>query len=936
MDSRTTRTLLLLAAGLVVAVVAGLLLYTRDTDGNAAGGAPAASATPTVVTTMPELPAGCPSFLASYRLDDRPRSLVARPSTIEIQASDCAVAAWADLPVEDLGLTIAWQLQPPDGPRDLEVMLPADRSAGGLAWRGTVVYPDPGVWEPVFRLGAIEERAGYVEVLDADLDLSERPGLPVTAMTLPLTVVDAAGRPVTTWAATQSDGIGWLRNGANADAARAVWVQQRGRETWVVAGDLDTAEVTPLLEVRADPAPRLTSAPDGRAVVIVELARGDAPMRVRLVRHDLTTIALSSMLDPDRTSHPSVSWAPDAQTLVVVGEALHVLNDDGTTRFSSPEGSRNHATVTWAADSRSALVMLDRTGSHGAPTQRLVRVDLDAGTVQTVLDYGGGIGRGFYGHPASISPDGTRIAFTWVDTTADRAPRLAVLPADQPFAPSLAAATVVSIPSPLVPQDPSYIASPQWSPDGQWIAFVMTERAGDGDPPIVSRVALVHAESGERRELSPARGGFYIDVVWLPDGSGIAAQRLSAIQSHGGTSSVDVFDVSSGAVAHTYDGAGLSVATGDEQLIAVAGELVATSGAGPRTLLRPTGVASFSAVVPSPDDRYIGVLGSVGSAHTVGAVARDGSGHELLGAIERGPSYPAAWREGAVLAPDSGGAWAWLSLEGESSEPLPLPSEASTDSAAGRHASLAIAPDGRQVAYWTWVHADDPLPRLTVLDTETDATRLIEVPLQRPDPTSRGPLAWTPEGDRLALVDGQTLITVDLVSGDSQTVDLTRAGVRDAPPLPGAVAFIWDESGQYVDIVWGRQLWRVDPPVGTATATTSSPSPGGWWGAVALTRSPDGSMLAAGTPFGVFVQEDDGTWRRISRVAVAPQQRALVWSPDGTTIAYAAEGGRGILVAAVDGSDVYELVTTWSGGALLALSWLPDGRIVYGVLIQGI
>jgi len=931
------RALLLVLGGVLTAVLLIVLRYPRDADDDTPLDAPEGSATP--AAALPALPAGCQSFLASYRLDDLSPSTVGRASPIEVHASDCAVATFAGIPIERLSLTIAFRQQAPDGPSHLEVVLPAEHSAEGLIWRGEVVYSEPGVWEPTFHLGAIEELAGYVEVLDTDLDLAERPGLPLPAMTLPLTVIDAVDGAVTTWDASQSNGIGWLRGEAGA-AARAVWVQQRDGASWVVAGNTDTGEVTSLLEVRADPSPQLIAAPDGSAVVVVEIAHAGAPTRIRMVRHDLAPVVdLSAAVDTTAGSYPGVSWSPDASVLLMFGEELHVLNSDGTERFSSPEGSRHAPVVTWAPDSASALVMLDILGPHGAPTQRLVRVDLDTGTVEAMLDYGAGIERGFYGNPLAISPDGTRVAFTWVDTTDERVLRLAMLPIDEPFSSDINAAAVISIPVPAPALLRSYLASPVWSPDGEWIAFVTTTPDDQGGDTFASRVSVVNADSGDVREVHRAPAGYYVGSAWSPDGTAIFAQRLSAIESHGGTSNLDVIDASTGAVVRTHAAATLSVTFGEDQLLLAPGEILATGGIeSPRTLLRAERLVSYSPILASPDGGQVAVLGLPGAVHTIAAIDLDGSADEVLGTFERGPTYPAGLRGvEAVLAPDSSGIWTWLPLGGGAPERLPLPPEATADAMAGRYASLGLAPDHRQAAYWTWLHADDPLPRLTILDIATGTTRLIDVPLERPDAASRGPIGWSPSADRIAFADGgRTLMTVDLASGSSHAIDLAEAGVRDAPPLPGVVAFSWDTDGAHIDLVWGRQLWRVDLAARTAVETAPAPLPGGWWGNVVLTRSPDGSLLAAGTPFGVFVQNDGGAWRRISRAGVAPQQSALLWSSDGSQIAYAADGGPGIVVAAVDGGEAYELVTAWPGAQLLALSWLADGRLAYGVLVQGI
>ena len=911
---------------LVVLALSGIIGSGPSADDGHSPGSPVAVATP------PPLPVDCRTFMASYRLDSHPPKAGQGAGSAEIHASTCAVAAFAGTPLEALALTIEARLEAPGGPLNVSSAFVAERTADGLVWRGEITYPQPGIWEPTFRIAGVETRGGYVQVLDADLDLTPRPGLPSPAMTLPLTVVntDGSGEAVT-WEVVQSDGTGWLRGEREGDPARPVWVQQRDGANWLVSSDVATREVTPLFEVRANPT--LIAAPDGRAIVVVEIARPEATTRIRLFNAANGALTdLSSAVEPSAGTFPGVSWSPDASTVLLVGRELRVLNSDGSLRFSSPEGSKSPTAFEWATDSSFALVELHRTGDHGAPSQRLVRVDRRTSTVQTMLDYGNGIERAFYGNPVAISPDGRHVAFTWVGTSPGRMLHLAVLPADQPFGSDIATKALVSRAAPSAPsQERSWIAAPAWSPDGRRVAFATASTGAPGTARGVTGVHIVDVQTGDVREITRAPSGYYVGpVAWSSDNAVLFAYRLSSVESHGGTSSVDVVDVTTGATVQTITGA-LGTA-GDLRLFSAPGHLYAARGGRLRTLLNEPRMGGYLFVAASPDARRVAVLGLPGPVHTIAAIAPDGTGRESLGTIERGATFPAALRgTDAVLAPVNG-TWAWWSLAGAAPQAIPLPAGVA-DTSDGITEALTLAPDGQKAAYWLRVTPDDQRPRLAKADIEAGTAMLIDVQLQRPG----GSIVWSRTSDRFAFSDGpRTLVIVDAASGATRAIDLAAAGVVEAPPLPGVVALAWDVRGERINLVAGRQLWRLDLATGKATKGGALPSPGGWWGEVTLSRSPDGKTLAAGTPFGVFVQQDDGTWKRISRAGVGEFQSPLVWSPDGSQVAYASRGITGIVVARADGTGAYELVSPWPSGPLRVLSWLPDGRVAYAVLLQGV
>jgi Tol biopolymer transport system component len=167
---------------------------------------------------------------------------------------------------------------------------------------------------------------------------------------------------------------------------------------------------------------------------------------------------------------------------------------------------------------------------------------------------------------------------------------------------------------------------------------------------------------------------------------------------------------------------------------------------------------------------------------------------------------------------------------------------------------------------------------------------------------------WSPDGNRIAVVEGHRVLVLDPFSGQTRTV-LDEDGV--AAPT-------WAPDSKRLALLRG-------PDVLTIGADGSNPSPilVPFFGQISwLAWSPDGARLAYGTSgmlrtIGIGGDDDEP-------LVTATELGDPAWSPDGKRIAYRDDSR--LRVVPVSGGDPVDLTRT--GGA--EPDWSPDGReVVY-------
>ncbi len=167
---------------------------------------------------------------------------------------------------------------------------------------------------------------------------------------------------------------------------------------------------------------------------------------------------------------------------------------------------------------------------------------------------------------------------------------------------------------------------------------------------------------------------------------------------------------------------------------------------------------------------------------------------------------------------------------------------------------------------------------------------------------------WSPDGNRIAVVDGHRVLVLDPISGQTRTV----------LDQEGAAGPTWAPDSRRLALLRGPDVLTLAIDGGDPTQI---PVP--FLGQISwLAWSPDGARLAYGTSgmlrtIGIGGDDDEP-------LVTATELGDPAWSPDGKRIAYRDDGRLRIIPAA--GGDPVDLTRT--GG--VEPDWSPDGReVVY-------
>ncbi len=253
---------------------------------------------------------------------------------------------------------------------------------------------------------------------------------------------------------------------------------------------------------------------------------------------------------------------------------------------------------------------------------------------------------------------------------------------------------------------------------------------------------------------------------------------------------------------------------------------------------------------------------------------------------------------------------------------VPLPGRADS-----RRFDLALAPDGRYLAYVDAAGPTSQVSRLFLVQLETGEALAISDGL-----TNDWSPTWSTDGRTLYFVSSRggsmdlwrQPLTDDLRPNGEPTRLTTGVGMRQAAFSPDADVLAYSKGRRIANV------WRI--PI-------LADRPASWADAEQLTFdealvehldvSPDGARIVlstdrAGNPDLWVLSTADGQMRQLT--SDATPEWGPAWSPDGTDVAYYAyrSGNRDIWITPADGGPPRQITT--DGATDWYPAWSPDGR----------
>ena len=653
------------------------------------------------------------------------------------------------------------------------------------------------------------------------------------------------------------------------------------------------------------------------------------------------------------------TWSPYGQQIAFVsGDYIYLMGSDGSNprRLADDHSDFRDRDFypTWSPYGRYIAFMSDHDGDYD-----IYVIDADGSNRRKLTDRGVSFDYRF--STPSWSPDGRHIAFDYY-SRFDGYYQIWVMGSDG------------SNPRNLIKGHGVY---PTWSPDGQYIAFASTRAGYDNDIYVMGsdgsnlrRLTDHSAEDGsptwspDGRYLafsSDRDGNREIYVMgsdgsnlrrltdhwatddfptWSPDG-----RYLAFSSDRDGGSDIYVMELEGGYVMELEGGGETSSDHDDSPAtatpLAVGESIEGELSVGDSDFFRVT-VSGSVILVASTTGSTTNTYGSIADSSGNVLAENDDGGEDrnfrVSAAVEPGTYYirvrafdswstgaytltiqieeGKVWTAGAIRRLTEGRSLSWSPdgrqiafvswidgdyrisvMESDGSNPRRL----TTD---GESWSPTWSPDGRQIAFVSWI--DGYSFEISVMDADGSNLRHLADTNMGGSVGSDLSLAWSPDGRHLAFVayrDGNYEISVMESDGSNR---------RRLIDLEGHFAeyLTWSPDGRHLAF-WSYNEFFVVESDGSNRRSISGGS---------LTWSPDGRQIAFAENGGISVMESDGSNRR----SITDNGWAPTWSPDGRYLAFTSDrdGNREIYVMGSDGSNRRRLIDL----SVEYLTWSPDGR----------
>ena len=499
--------------------------------------------------------------------------------------------------------------------------------------------------------------------------------------------------------------------------------------------------------------------------------------------------------------------------------------------------------------------------------------------------------------------------------------------------------------------------SPDWSPDGTRLAFVVQQFHADGTTGR-SDLWVMNADGSDPRPLTDGPGSSW-SPTWSPDGARIAFARgdpasIYVIDSNGSDlTRLTPDDVNASDLSWSPDGSRIVFTPEGE--VEKDLYIVNANGTGASLLVSLPGWQ----VEPdwSPDGQKIAFTTSSPDGAGFGVSVMDADGTDVRSLTDQPAAQSAEWspdgrqivfmatRPGTdhetlfVMNADGSEVRALPGMPTEATSPSwqPVPAEA-TPSVIPTPAP-GVTPLTNGQIYFRVGGGDGPSWIESVLEDGSER----HVVFDQNSPVHHDRIAFSPDGARIAF-DNNLVDQYGIETANPDGSDIVRLtdGVNDSWPSwspDGRKVFF--SSGRYgsstrrctpgADFTCPTDIYVMDADGSDVVRLTTDPAP-----EYAPIQSPDGGRIAfvkVANDVGytaIFTMEPDGTGVRQVSSADGGSDFSPSWSPDGSQLVFAAirNEARGIFVVNADGTGEHQIVGGSGGPYVADPVWSPDGSLI--------